>query len=405
MGARVLVASTQQANDSRQAYLPNPPRLYGRTEREHTSFLYAYGLGVGAAAILGYACWRLFHQKPEPFLQTAKCTSEASNEERDEKVLLKRFNFLAEAVEKAAPAVVFIEKSEPVRTMFGVGMAVSAGSGFIVDEKGYVLTNAHVVGTSQSVSVKLLSGRVVSGIVVDTDQVSDLALIKLDVSSNEKLPVIKFGSSADLRPGEWVVAVGSPLSLSNTITAGIISSVLRPSKELGLQHHKPGMEYVQTDALITRGNSGGPLVNLDGEVIGVNTMTAGPGISFAIPSDFAKLFVEQANKSTKANRRQTAPRYGIGISMLSLTLGLIRSSQFHLPKEVTHGVYLVEVSPRGPAAKAGLRKGDILVRVNAKNLKSSGDLYEAVQLGKPLVIELIREGQWGTVSVTPEILQ
>ena len=180
----------------------------------------------------------------------------------------KQYNFLAEAVEIAAPAVVYIESSRSVPTIFGEATAVSSGSGFIVDKNGYILTNAHVVGNSRNVKVKMVTGRVVSGEVTDTDHVADLALIKLSTPVTEELPALGFGNLADVRPGEWVVAMGSPLTLENTITAGIVSSVHRPSEQLGL-HHRPDMEYIQTDAPITTGNSGGPLVNLDGEVIGV----------------------------------------------------------------------------------------------------------------------------------------
>lgn len=320
----------------------------------------------------------------------------------------KRYNFLAEAVEIAAPSVVFIERQQQVTTIFGETMAVSSGSGFVVDDGTYVLTNAHVVGNAKTVLVELKSGRKLKGQVTDMDQVADLALIKINLPSNEKLPALKFGSSSELRPGEWVVALGSPLSLSNTITAGIVSSVHRPSKELGLQHHKPDMEYVQTDAPITIGNSGGPLVNLDGEVIGVNTMTAGPGISFAIPSDFAKKFVENAAKSVrkKPTLWGAQSRYGIGVSLLSITprfLWQIRH-QIPIPPEVTHGVFLAQVWPNGAASEAGLKKGDVIVRIDGKEIRSNSDVIEKVQTGKRLVMEIVRGSRWMTITVQPEPL-
>lgn len=317
----------------------------------------------------------------------------------------KRYNFLAEAVEVAAPAVVFIEKSESVPTIFGVTTAVSSGSGFIVDEHGYVLTNAHVVGKSNRVKVKLVSGRVVTGEVTDTDHVADLALIKLDIPVGEKLPALDFGNLADVRPGEWVVALGSPLSLENTITAGIVSSVHRPSEELGIHKSKPDMTYIQTDAPITIGNSGGPLVNLDGQVVGVNTMTAGPGISFAIPADIARDFVKKASKAV-SQRRVPGAKYIIGVSMLSLTPNIIRLLQqrTQLPKNVTHGVFLANVWPNGAAAQAGLHQGDVIVRINGKDIHSSSEPYEIVQRGKRLTMEVVRGSQWMTVTVTPELV-
>ena len=319
----------------------------------------------------------------------------------------KRYNFLAEAVEIAAPSVVFIERHQKVATIFGETMSVSCGSGFVVGDGTYVLTNAHVVGNSKTVHVQLKSGRKLKGEVTDMDQVADLALIKVNLPSNEKLPALEFGSSSDLRPGEWVVALGSPLSLSNTITAGIVSSVHRPSKELGLHHHKPDMEYVQTDAPITIGNSGGPLVNLDGKVIGVNTMTAGPGISFAIPSDFAMKFVENAAKTVR--KKPTlwgASRYAIGVSMLSVTPGFLMHirHRISLPSEVTHGVFLAEVWPDGAASEAGLRKGDVIFRINGKDIYTTSDVVGKVQSGKKLEMEVARGSKWLTIIVQPEPL-
>lgn len=334
--------------------------------------------------------------------QVAHCTEDGNHSKRS-----KQFNFLAEAVDLAAPSVVYIEKQEQVGTFFGTAIVMSSGSGFIVDDGTYVLTNAHVVGNTRKVKVKLISGRMLTGEVTDVDQTADLALVKLDLPSGEKLPALKFGSSSDLRPGEWVVAVGSPLSLENTITAGIVSSVHRPSKELGLDRYgKPdSMGYVQTDAAITVGNSGGPLMNLDGEVIGVNNMTAGPGISFAIPSDFASDFVRNASKTVQRKQtRSGRDRYAIGISMLSLSPNVLRTirSTFSLPSDVSNGVLVATVWPNGAASRAGLKRGDVIVRVNGMNIETSRDLNEMVQSGKRLTMEIVRKSQWMTIIVVPE---
>lgn len=351
------------------------------------------GFGLFGLSLSIFAIFKINKNETFPF-SIAHCSDGRS----------QRFNFLAEAVEIASPSVVYIEKSQRVTTIFGEMVGVSSGSGFIVHDGGYVLTNAHVVANSRSVQVKLSTGRVVKGEVTDIDQVSDLALIKLELSGNEKLTAVKFGSSSSLRPGEWVVALGSPLNLTNTITAGIVSSVLRPSKELGLEQHKPDMEYVQTDAPITHGNSGGPLVNLDGEVIGVNTMTAGPGISFAIPSDFAQNFVEKAVKTVK--KQVKATKYALGVSMLSINPRILRVllQKMPLPRDLTHGVFLANVWANSAAAQAGLRTGDIIVRINGKNVHSSRDVNELVQKGERLEMAVVRKGKWVTVSVIPEPL-
>lgn len=334
----------------------------------------------------------LGEKEKTPF-SSAKCTT---NKDGNPTPRSQQYNFLAEAVAKAAPSVVFIEKAQQVDTIFGRQMSVSTGSGFIVSEEGYVLTNAHVVGNARSVKVKLASGKVVTGEVTDLDQVADLALLKLNIKN--KLPALEFGSSSSVRPGEWVVALGSPLSLSNTITAGIVSSCHRPSKELGL-HGGPDMQYVQTDAPITIGNSGGPLVNLDGEVIGVNTLTAGPGISFAIPSDFARDFVARANKTSRK-----PGKFAIGISMLTITPDMCHLLQQRgaMPSEVDKGVLVAQVWPSSVAAQAGLKKGDLIVRINGKDVISSRQVYDIVQTGKRLHMEIIRNSSRKTITLAPE---
>ena len=339
-----------------------------------------------------------------PRVPRAHCLADHKGGDDDANRPSKRYNFLAEAVEIASPSVVFIERRQQVKTFFGDAMSVSSGSGFVVGDGTYVLTNAHVVGSSKKVQVELKTGRKLMGEVTDIDQVADLALIKVSLPSNEKLPALKFGSSSNVRPGEWVVALGSPLSLSNTTTAGIVSSVLRPSKELGLEHHKPDMEYVQTDAPITIGNSGGPLVNLDGEVIGVNTMTAGPGISFAIPSDFAQTFVENAVQTVRKKPRLS--RYAIGVSMLSVTPGFLVHvrQRISLPADITHGVYLAEVWPGGAAAEAGLRRGDVIVRIDGKDIYTNKDVINKVHTGKLLNVEVARGSRYLSVTIQPEPL-
>ena len=304
----------------------------------------------------------------------------------------QRFNFLAEAVEKAAPSVVFVERKH-----------VSSGSGFIVDKDGYVLTNAHVVGNSARVKVRLPTGKEHTGQVVEVDQVADLALLKLDMKRGEKLPALKFGLSSAVRPGEWVVAMGSPLELSNTITAGIVSCVHREGKEFGLE--KGNMGYLQTDASITIGNSGGPLVNLDGEVVGVNTLTVAPGISFAIPSDVAKTFVATANKSTATSRIKE--RFGIGVAMISITPSIQSSllQRIILPDNFEGGVLLARVTQGGRGAEGGLKRGDVIVAVNGQPVSSAQEVINIVQKGKQMDMEVLRGRKKVICRVTPERME
>jgi len=328
------------------------------------------------------------------------------------------FNFIADAVEIAAPAVVNIEATGRHAGFVFRGHVgpTSAGSGFIVTEDGMVLTNAHVVENAVKVSVRLKDGREFSGTVIDIDLENDLAAIKLDSDKNIRFPTLTLGSSSTIRPGEWVVAMGSPLQLSNTITAGIVSTVHRAGEEIGLPNRE--MEYIQTDAAINIGNSGGPLVNLDGHVIGINaiTMRFAAGISFSIPIDAAKDFLSQAIERVKSgkytNNRSTkrplAPhqRWYIGVSMLTLTPQILeelrrRDQSFN---KVTSGVFVPQVNYGSPAHRAGLRPGDIIVKMNGKDTGSSKQVYQHVHKGEALKIEVKRGDQYLKFTVQPEVV-
>uniref|UniRef100_A0A672KW86 Serine protease HTRA3-like n=1 Tax=Sinocyclocheilus grahami TaxID=75366 RepID=A0A672KW86_SINGR len=216
-----------------------------------------------------------------------------------------KFNFIADVVEKIAPAVVHVELflNHP---LFGRHVPLSSGSGFIMTQSGLIVTNAHVVASSapvtgrQNLRVQLHDGQTYEASIRDIDKKSDIATIK--INPKKKLPVLSLGQSADLRPGEFVVAIGSPFALQNTVTTGIVSTTQRDGKELGI--HDSDMDYIQTDATINYGNSGGPLVNLDGEVIGINTLKVTAGISFAIPSDRISKFLDEFNdKEQKVKQR------------------------------------------------------------------------------------------------------
>ncbi|XP_069679381.1 serine protease HTRA2, mitochondrial isoform X2 [Periplaneta americana] len=320
---------------------------------------------------------------------------------KTEASLRQKYNFIADVVEKVVPSTVCIELKDTKRIDIFTGElpTTTNGSGFIVREDGLILTNAHVVlgRSSSKIQVKLHDGSTYTGVIEDVDRRSDLATIRIQCHN---LPVLKLGSSRDLRTGEFVVAIGSPLTLSNSVTAGVISSASRQSGELGLSGRF--MDYIQTDASITFGNSGGPLVNLDGEAIGINAMKVTTGISFAIPIDYAKEFLRKAELGKGSGRVRR--RY-MGITMLTLTPLLIRELQERhqqIPESVKHGVLVWKVVIDSPAHIGGLKPGDIVTHINGVPVHGAGDIYTALEKGGPLKMIVIRGNVQLEIQVIPE---
>eukprot|EP00898_Chlorokybus_atmophyticus_P003820 jgi/Chlat1/4439/Chrsp29S04404 len=282
-------------------------------------------------------------------------------------------HFIADAVEKVAPAVVNIRVAYGLLEPLGIQQA---GSGAIINENGTVLTNAHVVAPeagfrnnsrrAAEITVSLQDGRTFPGRVLSSDTLSDLALVKIDAET--PLPVAHLGSSEKLRAGEWVVALGSPLSLQNSVSCGIISNVERKGSDMGLRGIST--DYLQTDAAINQGNSGGPLVNLDGEVIGINAMKslAADGISFAIPIDAAKRVIAHLQQYGRVKRPL------LGVKLLELNPSLaeqLRKCDSSFPPDISAGVLVAEVRQGSVAELAGLRVGDIIADFNRKPVTST----------------------------------
>ncbi|KAJ8967078.1 hypothetical protein NQ317_018660 [Molorchus minor] len=308
----------------------------------------------------------------------------------------KQFNFIADVVETSAPAVVYIEIKDSRRVDFFTGrpMTISNGSGFIIEENGLILTNAHVVTNKPNakVEVRLVNGKIYNGVVEDIDMKSDLATVRIKANN---LPVMKLG-----------MAIGSPLALSNTVTSGVVSSTSRGSDELGLTGKD--MVYIQTDAAITFGNSGGPLVNLDGEAIGINSMKVTAGISFAIPIDYVKIFLRATKTHRKADT-DTPKRLYMGITMLTLTPQIIHELQQRnhiIPRDVQGGVLVWKVILGSPAHIAGLQPGDIVTHVDGKPIKHSNEIYSILTNTKcrTLKMSVSRHGKNIELEVTPEDL-
>lgn len=314
--------------------------------------------------------------------------------------LRSKYNFIAEVVEKVAPSVVHLQlfSRSPLSNK---DVPVSSASGFIVSEDGLIVTNAHVLTNRHRIQVELQNGVQYEATVKDIDHKLDLALIKIEPKTD--LPVLLLGKSSDLRAGEFVVALGSPFSLQNTVTAGIVSTTQRGGKELGLKDSD--MDYIQTDAIINHGNSGGPLVNLDGDVIGINTLKVTAGISFAIPSDRIRQFLAEFHERQLKGKALSQKKY-LGLRMLPLTMNLLQDMKRQDPDfpDVSSGVFVYEVIQGTAAESSGLRDHDVIVSINGQPVSTTTDVIEAVKANDFLSILVRRKSQTLILTVTPEII-
>jgi S1-C subfamily serine protease len=314
-------------------------------------------------------------------------------------------NVIVEAVEKVGPSVVRIDTVKrtvnPLGSLFGRGPAIQQqqgqGSGFITRSDGVLLTNAHVVEGASEVTVTLPDGRSLSGKVLGVDPLTDVGVVKVVAS---RLPVAPLGDSSRVRPGEWAIAIGNPLGLDNTVTAGIISAIQR-TNALGEGQRVP---YIQTDAAVNPGNSGGPLINDRGQVIGINTairQAPGAGLSFAIPINTAKQIAAQILE------RGYATHPYIGVRLQPLTPQLAReinaaTDQCRLPE--VNGVVVVDVMEGSPAARGGVKPCDLIEAVDGEGVKNPSEVQLAVdrvQVGQPLTLRIRRQERRVEVTLRP----
>jgi S1-C subfamily serine protease len=329
-------------------------------------------------------------------------------------------SFVTAAVQKVGPAVVRIDTERTLtrrlpdplledpffRRFFGDSFSQpmpperlrGLGSGFIIDRSGEILTNAHVVNQADKVSVLLSDGRTFEGKVQGVDQVTDLAVVKINAGGD--LPVAPLGNSAGVQVGDWAIAVGNPLGFDSTVTLGIVSTLKRSSGQVGIPDKR--IDFIQTDAAINPGNSGGPLLNDRGEVIGINTAIRADamGIGFAIPIDKAKSIKDKLMRGEKISH----PYLGVQMATLTPALAEQNNSDPNSPLSIPeiNGVLVVRVLPNTPAADAGLRRGDVIVQVEGEPVKSAEQLQRVVdqsRVGQVLRIKVQRGNQTQQVAV------
>jgi serine protease Do len=267
----------------------------------------------------------------------------------------------------------------------------SLGSGFIIDADGTVVTNNHVIADADEINVILNDGTKIRAEVIGKDKKTDLAVLKFTPPA-KKITAVKFGSSDALRLGEWVIAIGNPFSLGGTVTAGIVSARNRDINS------GPYDNYIQTDAAINRGNSGGPLFNLDGEVVGVNTAIISPsggsiGIGFAVPSKTVVAVVDQLRQFKEVRRGW------LGVRIQQVTDEIAES----LSVKPARGALVAGVDDKGPAKPAGIEPGDVIVRFDGKDIREMKDLPRAVAdspVGKAVDVIIVRKGKEESRKVT-----
>ena len=339
-------------------------------------------------------------------------------------------NFIANAANRVGPSVVRIDASRSVsgladpfdrrlfKRFFGnespegtpfpdspqlpERLEQGTGSGFILSADGKLLTNAHVIEGADTVNVTLKDGRTFVGEVIGADPITDVAVIKIEATD---LPVAPLGNTADLSPGQWAIAIGNPLGLDNTVTAGIISALDRTSTQVGITDKR--VQFIQTDAAINPGNSGGPLLNANGEVIGMNTAIRAnaQGLGFAIPIETAKRISDQLFATGEVQHPY------LGIKMVNLDEDMRdhinQDEDIDVQITETEGVVIVRVLADTPAAAAGLREGDIIKEINGQAVRDVTDVQLQVETGgleTELQVKVIRNGDPEVIGVKPTVL-
>lgn len=380
--------------------------------------LFGAGLGVGGDYLLANNSLLSGTSAVAESNSATESATQANNQVTAQSSAIAASNPIAAIVKEVGPAVVRIDSSRTVknpqaemfndpffRNFFGsqgpqmpdTQVQRGMGSGFIINNNGTILTNAHVVAGAEKVTVTLKDGRTFEGRVMGRDSVTDVAVVKVDA---QNLPVVKVGDSQALQPGETAIAIGNPLGLDNTVTEGIISATGRSSGQVGVPDKR--VNFIQTDAAINPGNSGGPLLNQRGEVIGINTaiIQGAQGLGFAIPINTAQRISDQLIASGKVEHPF------LGIQMATLTPEVKQEINSNpnsgLVVNDDQGVLVIRVVPDSPADRAGLRAGDVIGQINGQAIKDADTLQQVVessQVGKNLQLDLKRNGQKMNLAV------
>ncbi|MEL7141143.1 MAG: HhoA/HhoB/HtrA family serine endopeptidase [Cyanobacteria bacterium J06643_4] len=389
------------------------------------------GTGAGWAGNHYFSSQRPVARVPESVIAEVIPTSQASIAQAAPTTNLPvDANFIANAANRVGPSVVRIDASRSVsglvdpfdrrlfKRFFGnedpedtpfpeapqlpERLEQGTGSGFILSADGKLLTNAHVIEGADTVNVTLKDGRSFVGEVIGADPITDVAVIKIEATD---LPVAPLGNTDNLSPGQWAIAIGNPLGLDNTVTAGIISALDRTSTQVGISDKR--VQFIQTDAAINPGNSGGPLLNANGEVIGMNTAIRAnaQGLGFAIPIETAKRISDQLFETGEVQHPY------LGIKMVNLDEEMRdrinQDSDINVRITETQGVVIVRVLENTPAAAAGLKKGDIIKEIDGEPVLDVTDVQLQVESGgleKELQVKVIREGELKTIGVKPTVL-
>lgn len=370
-----------------------PPKF--QSSRSITPFIYLIGIFLAAiiGGIIGAGSTYIYFQKTTEISITPTPPITATPQEIvQEEITLDIHTAITDAVEKVAPTVVtVINHLPPRRTFFGkVYEQTSSGSGAIISSDGYIITNNHVIEDAESLEVVLADGTILPATLIGADPYGDLAILRAE----GMLPgIAKWGNSDQLKPGETVIAIGSPLgAFKNTVTVGVISATGR-SIDLDEQYQLEGL--IQTDAAINQGNSGGPLVNLSGQIVGINTLivrgsgtrsAVAEGLGFAVPSNVARAVAEKLIAEGYIARPSLGANWGWITPQIS--------ARYRLPVEF--GVYLTEIFAGGPANNAGLQRGDILTEINGEAINDEHPFINLLFQYEPsqtVVLTVIRDSE------------